>query len=82
MILKTQDFVLRNDATVSYDGQWVADSLTDYACGDLRFHLIDKFILVINNEIMSTSSQRMKNMSKYAVYLVFKKSRDEQIGKI
>lgn len=73
MIIKTQDFVLRNDAMVTYDGQWVADSLTDYACGDLRFELIDKFILVINNEIMSTSSQRMKNMSKYAVYLIFKK---------
>ena len=73
MVIKTQDFVLRNDATVSYDGQWIADSLTDYACGDCRFDLIDKFILVLNNEIMSTSSQRVKNMEKYAVYLVFKK---------
>ena len=82
MIIKTQDFVLRNDATVRYDGQWVADSLIDYACGDLRFQLIDKFILVINNEIMTALSQRMKNIAKYAVFLVLKKSKDEQIKKV
>lgn len=73
MIIKSPDFVLRNDPDASYEGKWVSDYIINYATGDEKFELIDKFILVMNNEIMTTSTYRKNVSTKHAFYFVFKK---------
>ena len=72
LIFKTSDFVLRNDSHVTYAKEWATDKAIEFAL-ESGFELIDRFILLLNDEIISTGSRRLKSALKHAVYLVFKK---------
>ena len=73
MVIKSPDFVLRNDPKATYEGRWVSDYIINYATGDDTFELIDKFILVMNGGIMTSTTR--KNVSpKHAFYFVFRKN--------
>lgn len=72
LIFKTSDFVLRNDKHATYAQEWATDKAVEFAL-EYGFELIDKFILLLNNEVVSTGSRRMKSALKHAVYLVFQK---------
>lgn len=74
MVIKSPDFVLRNDPKATYDGKWVSDYIINCATGDERFELIDKFILVMNQGMMTTSSKRKDISPKHAFYFVFRKN--------
>lgn len=72
LIFKTSDFVLRNDKHATYAQEWATDKAVEFAL-EYGFELIDKFILLLKNEVLSTGSKRMKSALKHAVYLVFQK---------
>ena len=74
MVIKSPDFVLRNDPKATCDGKWVSDYIINCATGDERFELIDKFILVMNQGMMTTSSKRKDISPKHAFYFVFRKN--------
>lgn len=74
MVIKSPDFVLRNDPKATYDGKWVSDYIINYATGDERFELIDKFILVMNQSMITTSCTRKDISPKHAFYFVFRKN--------
>ena len=72
LIFKTADFVLRNDINVTYEKEWATDKAIEFAL-KYGFDLIDRFILLLNDEVVSTGSRRIRSALKHAVYLVFKK---------
>lgn len=73
LVFKTSDFVLRNDDTITYVNEWATDHVIAYAL-EHGYDLIDRFISVRNNGIISTGSKKLSAGSKHAYFLVFRKN--------
>ena len=73
LVFKTSDFVLRNDDTITYENEWATDNVIAYSL-EHGFDLIDRFISVRNNGIMSTGSKKLTAGSKHSYFLVFRKN--------
>ena len=73
LVFKTSDFVLRNDDTITYVNEWATDHVIAYAL-EHGYDLLDRFISVRNNGIMSTGSKKLSAGSKHAYFLVFRKN--------